>query len=226
MSALCWYGASCFLAAQHPFEALQLQDRAGPIAHEGIWPWPSGRGGRGGGVEQQALSVVNGSEKAWAETGSQLPDLWLAMQQTVSHVTVRHISTFMATIQVYLGYKFREIWNKKSMWIYDRGGCCSGAARRKLCFNTLWTRMNGHPALLSLAFCPALQPNKYSGPTIQQRTKVFLHLHLNWAQHDHFKADINMSWPSRKTIVTGRLSSFKQTLCFYTLVLSSIVGIL
>jgi len=136
-------------------------------------------GGGGGGVEQQALSVVNGSEKAWAETGSQLPDLWLAMQQTVSHVTVRHISTFMATIQVYLGYKFREIWNKKSMWIYDRGGCCSGAARRKLCFNTLWTRMNGHPALLSLAFCPALQPNKYSGPTIQQRTKVFLHLHLN-----------------------------------------------
>lgn len=75
----------------------------------------------GGLLEQQALSVVNGSEKASARTGLPLPDLWLAMQQTVSRVTGRDISIFMATVQVYFRYKFWKISNKKSKWIYDTG---------------------------------------------------------------------------------------------------------
>lgn len=67
----------------------------------------------GGRLEQQALSVVNGTEKASAKTGSTLPDLWLAMQQTVSHVTGRDKSTFMATVHIYFSYKSDRYGTKK-----------------------------------------------------------------------------------------------------------------
>lgn len=114
----CWHTVSvnilhCFLML-----SAQLKASAGGQSIS-AYLWRDLAAAPGGPLEQQALSVVNGSEKAPAKTGSRLPDLWLAMQQTVSSVTSRDISIFMATVQVYFSYKFWKIWNKKSKWVYD-----------------------------------------------------------------------------------------------------------
>lgn len=88
----------CYFGHSAPSWGLQLEDRTGLLIHEGIWLWPAGTAG-----------IISGKWK----TGSLLSDLWLAMQQTVSRVTSRDISIFMATVQVYFSYKFWKIRNKK-----------------------------------------------------------------------------------------------------------------
>ncbi len=109
-----------FANIPHCFPSTQHQLRASAAGQSrSAYSWRYLAVASRGPLEQQALSVVNGSEKALAKTGSLLPVLWLVMQQTVSHVTSRKISIFMVTVQVYFSYKFSKIWNKKSKWIYD-----------------------------------------------------------------------------------------------------------
>lgn len=109
----------CFHGAQHPAPSwgLQPEDRAGRLIHEGNWLWPPEAHGN-----SKALSVVNGSEKRlWPRQAHHHLIYGWRCKQTVSHVTSRDISIFMATVQVYFRNKFWKIRNKKSKWIYDTG---------------------------------------------------------------------------------------------------------
>lgn len=161
--SLSWHFSSQMRARGWRTEQLSLFMKG-----SGCGPW--------GPPEQQALSVLNGSENAGAETGSRLPDLWPGLQhKTVSGVAGRDISIFMATVHIYLSHKFlAEIWNKKSEWIYDTVDVVCELSGGKVCFNTPRTRMDARSGLLSRLFGPVQCQNKYSHVTMQQQVKHIL----------------------------------------------------
>lgn len=94
---------------------------------------------------QGALSVVNGSENVSPQTSpGRLWFMALRCCRTVSRVTGKDMSIFMATVQVYFSYKFPETQRKKQWWIYGlRDVVCKLPVRKQL-FNAVSIRMPGH----------------------------------------------------------------------------------
>lgn len=190
----------------HCFPSAQLRASAGGQSRS-PYSWRDLAVAPGGPLEQQALSVVNGSEKALVKTGSPLPDLWLAMQQTVSHVTSRDISIFMATVQVYFSHKYWKIWNKKSKWIYDTrdvvcelpGRSCvlipCGQGWMVILLSYLCFLSSTSSKYIFLAYNTAKVNIKKIKHLCVKRIKVFSHLHLKLPYgHQFSDTDLSSVW--------------------------------
>lgn len=59
-------------------------------------------------------------------------------------LTCGDVSMFMVTVQVYFSHKFRKFRTERGSEFMTRD-----VVGVQLCFNTLWTRMDGHSAFLS-----------------------------------------------------------------------------